>query len=1233
MATNLPAAPAPAPAEAVAPPASAWWRRAARARVPAPAAWSPTAECPVCAEPPSKTPPRPAAVTLAARDAKVKPPPRPRGRARSRPRRSTTQPMSQAPASPASNPDFQAATGQIRVEALRQRTHPLALRRRTEVEKSAKLAVKVQEDQSAKDRNTIKMGKVGAEQLGASRNFSAAGFKADLKKRVESKPPKSEDDAKKLAKSDAVQHFEQDFSKGLATEQGKVTGPLNQQASGDPKKAGFEAGVQAVPIPKPVYPPPPGPVDPSLVVPKPKPDPEVSLQQESDRLSGAMQHNRLSDDQLEQSSEPSFLKTLKAKQDAQQKIGEARIAYRRQEAATLQGATAQANQSLSTSLTGMSRTHTRTGGRVAGGQKDTESNTQKRQREIKQTIDEIYERTAGCVKCTLETLTKKVTEDFTRSLKNETDSFNSRVRDRLDSYYSTGKKVKHFFLGEPKVVVNDDGTTRDLTRDDYEGSLPFLRLKSSIKWINPQVYEIFLEEKDLFIAKMDVQLDAIARDVQTGLTTANNQIQAGKDAVTRYISTLRGDEQRFAKELEQDVLMKFENLEGTIDDAREDLLATLADQYRESINQLETTFNEINDELKKSWLDRAVEFIETVGKTIFQLAELLFSILVRIAYLVWDIIKHPIRFFETLVAGLKQGISDFIGDIGTHLKEAFWTWLTDATPGKTIRLSLGSGVAGLFDLVMQVLNLGPAELRAIVDKILGPEFMQMVDKGVAFAEKAFEPVVILLTKGPVAFWDYVKEQLEEIIQSSFDRIKESVFLAFVKKGILWIAGFFVPGGGFVKIVKAIVRAFQFVAENLERIRRFFDAVFDSMEAATQGNAQGVASKIVTGLKMGIVLALGFLARQLGLNAIIDSVHKILHSLRRPIVNAIEWILRKVKPLVTKIVRGVTRVAGAIVSKLVDWTGLRRVFRTRGGDSHSLFTRVINGRPTLMLATKELTFAEYLASLKVTNEDVEKTLAKQKAVTTFATINTKLAELAAMEAKFGPNPVSAQRGQLNAKLNEIRSEFHVLSEQVTILGIGGSRAETLKTHIAPISGRKLTHLEAKPLTPLRGNTVGNPNPQAEKNVPGWQFLDEINLARNNDKLVYNDWVRWHLIHSGMHGPAAAFNLVAAPRTTNTKFTHHVEQPILNLLAKPGAMLYYKVDVTYGNPSPPLNDFPTSLTYSWGTMKMDTANQPVEVGPAAGSPAKYLRLHAPCDAGSSPHGADRGQTQDVGPGPAD
>ena len=42
-----------------------------------------------------------------------------------------------------------------------------------------------------------------------------------------------------------------------------------------------------------------------------------------------------------------------------------------------------------------------------------------------------------------------------------------------------------------------------------------------------------------------------------------------------------------------------------------------------------------------------------------------------------------------------------------------------------------------------------------------------------------------------------------------------------------------PGGGFVKVVKAILSAFQFIAENMENIRQFFDSVFDSMEAASR----------------------------------------------------------------------------------------------------------------------------------------------------------------------------------------------------------------------------------------------------------------------------------------------------------------------------------------------------------------------------------------------------------------
>ena len=53
----------------------------------------------------------------------------------------------------------------------------------------------------------------------------------------------------------------------------------------------------------------------------------------------------------------------------------------------------------------------------------------------------------------------------------------------------------------------------------------------------------------------------------------------------------------------------------------------------------------------------------------------------------------------------------------------------------------------------------------------------MIDRGIELGEKALEPVTILLTQGPLAFWEYIKESVASMIQASFDRIKERSFSA------------------------------------------------------------------------------------------------------------------------------------------------------------------------------------------------------------------------------------------------------------------------------------------------------------------------------------------------------------------------------------------------------------------------------------------------------------------------
>lgn len=1035
-----------------------------------------------------------------------------------------------APASPAQDPTFRQAKTLVHAEAKKQKWHVPATQKRTETENASAMEEADQRSQSSQEKSTAQMEQLGASQQQEGRKFSAESFKSDLMKRINAKQPESEDEAKAFAQKPPLDHFEEEFSGNVAKEQAQVTDPLEKKAEATPSGGVVEK--KATELPKPRYAAPPAPVDARLATAKPKTDQEISTEHESDRLDNAMQENRLDDDQLAESREPSFIETLKVKQQAKQAAAEAPQVYREKEKEVLQAAEEQAGGTLTTEMAQMSKIHRRSGGQVFGGQQKTETATEKRQREIRQDIDGIYNRTVNRVKCILECMAEKVKEDFAASLKQQTDNFNERVRKEISDYYGDWR-IDDKLFGPADVVVLPDGSTRAMTLEESFGI-------GSVKRINPDVYRIFVREKNTFLQAMNEQLDIIAANVEKGLTAAYARIQQGRCEICTYKNTLKGEELIFATQLEGEVEMKFSNLESSIDDTREDLLQTLATQYKESVNQLEKTFNEINDELKKSWIDRAIEFVVTVGKTIFQLAELLLSILVRVAHLVWDIVKHPIRFFETLVSGLKQGISMFIDNIGTHLQEAFWTWITGATPVKNIRLTAGSGLGSLFDLVMQVLSLGPADLRAIVDKVLGKEFMQMIDKIKAVGEKVLEPVIILLTKGPLAFWEYIKDTLGSMIQSSFDRIRETVFNTFVESGIKWIAGFFIPGGGFVKIVKAIFSAFQFVAENLENIRHFFDAIFDSMDAAVQGRTEGVANKVLLGLKTGVVLALDFLAKQLGLSKIIDSVHKIIHSLRKPIVNAIEWLLMKVKPFVIKLMKkgkellDKAKKAGA---KALGWLGFKEKFVTETGVRHSLYIRDQGKTPTLMIESSPQPLSAYL---KQKESDIS------KSNTIAAADKRRLLG----RISHGKNLLQGLQALMNSAKTENNNNPRIpqmILELITILREvepGGTQQAVPAAEFNPgFTGNKAVSFNAKYVykggslpggaTIPKNHAEGTP-PQSAALANAWQVLVDMQLSTR--------WVKFHILNESLGGIGIDSNMIPAPTYLNNEYRDALEDDL-------------------------------------------------------------------------------------------
>ncbi|MDQ3110914.1 MAG: DUF4157 domain-containing protein, partial [Bacteroidota bacterium] len=536
------------------------------------------------------------------------------------------------------------------------------------------------------------------------------------------------------------------------------------------------------------------------------------------------------------------------------------------------------------------------------------------------------------------------------------------------------------------------------------------------------------------------------------------------------------------------------------------------------------------------------------------------------------IIRDPVRFLGNLMRAVGQGIRQFGTNILTHLRDGVIAWLTGPIAASGIQMPERWDLKGFIWFGLQILGLTWDKVKTRMVRILGAPVVQAMETGVEIVMEIREKGVVQALKDRVSeFFGGLKDLL-------LNKIKSFIIEKIVTAGIQQLVALLSPVGAVIDAILKTYNTVMFFIDNIRRIVEFVNSVLDSVAAIAEGNLGQAAGFIERTMARTIPILLDFLARFLGLGNVAAKVKTAIESVQNWVGEKLDAVINWIKTQALRLMQ-----AGRnAVSSLVNWLGLRKSFQTRDGQNHSIFVEDVQGRPTLMIASQKQPFAQYLSTLTVPATDVAKTQAKQNATTSQGTITTELTNLKAMETSFGNSPTSTQRGQLNQKQVTIRTQYDILSESVKILGIGNSREETVLTDIQPAGGSKLLRIAARPLSALRGNTTGNANAQSGGVIPGWPVLDGINTTRNNDRTIYNDWVRMHLIHSSLHGPAQAFNLVAAPRAFNTLIYNSIESPAVRAVLEPGTILHYSVSITYGNASP-VQDFPTRIEYTWGKLK--------------------------------------------------
>ena len=352
---------------------------------------------------------------------------------------------------------------------------------------------------------------------------------------------------------------------------------------------------------------------------------------------------------------------------------------------------------------------------------------------------------------------------------------------------------------------------------------------------------------------------------------------------------------------------RFAQLESDVDAKQEAVVDALATKYAEARKGLDERIEALQAE-NKGLVDKAIGAIKAVINTIRELAAMLRNVLSRVAGVVGDIVKAPIKFLGNLIDGVKGGILKFKDNILDHLRKGLMSWLFGALAEAGVELPDKFDLMGIIKLLASLFGLTWANIRNRIVKQVGEKAMAAIEKGV-------EIFSVLRTQGVAGLWQMLLEKLGDIKEMILAQVKDFVITKIITAGITWLIGLLNPAAAFIKACKMIYDIVMFFVDNGSRILKFVNTVIDSVADIVKGNVSGVVNKINDVLGQMVPIIIGFLASLIGLGGIGQKIRAIVETLQKPVTKALDFVIKTGLKLAGPIIRGIKGISGKVKAKV------------------------------------------------------------------------------------------------------------------------------------------------------------------------------------------------------------------------------------------------------------------------------------------------------------------------------
>ena len=264
---------------------------------------------------------------------------------------------------------------------------------------------------------------------------------------------------------------------------------------------------------------------------------------------------------------------------------------------------------------------------------------------------------------------------------------------------------------------------------------------------------------------------------------------------------------------------------------------------------------------------------------------MMLGLIAKAASSIDEIIMHPVKFMGNLAAAVRQGLQRFVGNMPTHLATGLVNWLVTPLKDLGVEPIKDLSLTSILTLVMSVLGVTEAKLRAKVEKAVGPKATKVL-------EGAWKWIKALLSKGLGGIWEEIKGQLSNLYSMVIGGISKWITTEIVEAGVAKLIKLSNPAGAIIEAIQTIYKTLTFLVQKVNEILALVDSVLNSIQQMVAGDVGSAAAFIESSLARAVPTMIAFLAKWLGFSDPAPKVREIVVGIQAKVEGALDWLVEK-----------------------------------------------------------------------------------------------------------------------------------------------------------------------------------------------------------------------------------------------------------------------------------------------------------------------------------------------------